>query len=388
MYCYPSHYNNYHRFKEGEKMKETIVPIIYNSLKQRLNCAFNVLPKPISVGFVVTYMCNSKCKLCNIWKKYKEEPDLRSKELDLEQIRNIFVYNRDFLKNVRGVLIGGGEPFLRRDLSMIIKIIHENMPKAKIGIATNGLNPKSIIKVVENITEFVPIVISVSIDGLNETNDNLRGKKGAFKQAIGLIEELSTHNNVDLGISFTISPQNYKELIDVYELSKSLDVFFTCRSVHLSEFYSNIENRYEFNENSIEEIKKMILYICADLYHHKSFSYASFYSFFFSNIPSYIIQPHKMIIPCYSGSYSFVLDPYGDVFSCLFIDKKLGNLTKQSLKEIWSSEDAWAIRKEIEKGKCPNCWTECEISKNIKFDLFNLVKWSIKYYIKTKRSMI
>ena len=52
------------------------------------------------------------------------------------------------------------------------------------------------------------------------------------------------------------------------------------------------------------------------------------------------------------------LYPNGDVPTCQFNSKKVGNLRRQSFEEIWYGE---AIKPQREwVSKCSGCWAECE----------------------------
>lgn len=50
----------------------------------------NLLNYPYKLSFAITYMCNGRCKICGIWKKYKEKPSKIKEELSLEEIERIF----------------------------------------------------------------------------------------------------------------------------------------------------------------------------------------------------------------------------------------------------------------------------------------------------------
>ncbi|MDQ7826775.1 MAG: radical SAM protein [Candidatus Eremiobacteraeota bacterium] len=69
---------------------------------------------PVYVHYGVTHRCNLTCRMCGLWKTAK-----RSLELPLERIRKMA---RNFGSlGVSFISLGGGEPFMRDDLPMIIK---------------------------------------------------------------------------------------------------------------------------------------------------------------------------------------------------------------------------------------------------------------------------
>jgi len=68
-------------------------------------------------NLAITYRCDSRCTTCNIWKIQNHQKD----ELTLGEIDSFFKENREFLKDVESIQITGGEPYLREDLTEIIK---------------------------------------------------------------------------------------------------------------------------------------------------------------------------------------------------------------------------------------------------------------------------
>jgi len=316
-------------------------------------------------------------------------PDLSSTELNLSQIHEFFSKNRSFLKDVRDLFVSGGEPFLRKDIGDVLRIIHEILPRARIMIATNGFDTERIVGVMNEILEDVTIhAIAVPLDGLSKTHNALRGVNGAFERVIrtvNALSELRKNHNFKLLISFTIAPSNYTELLDVFTLSQELNTLFICRSVHSSFFYRNVGDSYQFKPKAIGEIREMLSEIantCRKNY--MSTLEWRFACFYLSKIISYLNHPSKLVMPCFSGAYSLIIDPYGFVYPCLLMNDQLGDVKRSPLKEILSSREARAIRKKIEKGSCPNCWMDCYSFMNIKLDLVQFSKWTLESILKER----
>jgi len=93
-----------------------------------------VAPKPedfFFLTFAITYRCNSKCTMCNIWRKYQEDPQRSGEELSAQEIGNIF-RRSEILKKTRIFIIAGGEPFLKNDFNDIVLLFNELSPAASI----------------------------------------------------------------------------------------------------------------------------------------------------------------------------------------------------------------------------------------------------------------
>ena len=85
-----------------------------------------------------------------------------------------------------------------------------------------------------------------------------------------------------------------------------------------------------------------------------------FYDYYLNHIPRFLADPHRQVLPCSAGRLSAFVDPYGNVQPCSMWNKVIGNLKSSSFREIWTSPEKIAVRKEVIKEACPNCWTPCE----------------------------
>lgn len=144
--------------------------------------------------FDLTENCNLKCIHCYHFKKapiagFKEE------SLDAWKERMLDL----FKKGIRNVLLAGGEPALRMDVLMLANEIFPT-----VYVITNGL-----IKIPENFRH----TIFLSIDGMEKTNDRIRGE-GTFSKIIA-----NYRNDRRVIINMTLMKENYKELENVVKLS-------------------------------------------------------------------------------------------------------------------------------------------------------------------------
>ena len=92
----------------------------------------------------------------------------------------------------------------------------------------------------------------------------------------------------------------------------------------------------------------------------------------------YVRKGGTRSLPCSAASNSFFLDPIGDVYPCIIMDAKLGNIREESLTEIWLSDEAEKIREQIRRGRCPSCWVECEAYRDIKRNRWGLAATALK----------
>ncbi|MCD6283649.1 radical SAM protein, partial [bacterium] len=173
----------------------------------------------------VTYRCNSRCRMCDIWKK---NPGIEN-ELQLSDYYKL----PQTLKNVN---ISGGEPFLKENLEEIIEAINKTCNFPKIIISTNGLLPEIITEKTRKILKLQKnnIGIAVSIDGIGENHNRIRGIDNAFDKAIETLVSLKKLKVKNLKIAFTAGDYNINQLKKVYQLSRKLNVEFSLAVVHSS----------------------------------------------------------------------------------------------------------------------------------------------------------
>lgn len=153
----------------------------------------------------ITNRCENNCKHCY----FREIPSLADIKLD-ECIRFILSCKELALKTKRRLKIDfiGGDPLLYPHISELTKLCRRE--KIRYGLKCN---PNEIVKNWANVEEIVLNCddIMLSIDGLKETNDRIRGS-GSFQLTLKAIEILKQKNKI-VRIHFTASKTNCREII-------------------------------------------------------------------------------------------------------------------------------------------------------------------------------
>ena len=142
---------------------------------------------PLYLVLFVTDRCNARCKHC-LLADGVHKPD-KSSELTLEEIEVLSKKMDPLLF----LLPTGGEPFLRDDLGEIIKLFYKNNRVQNVGIPTNGFFTEKIVRIIKDILETCPnldLGVDVSIDGVREKHDEIRGVRGLFDNAVRTFNEL------------------------------------------------------------------------------------------------------------------------------------------------------------------------------------------------------
>jgi radical SAM family uncharacterized protein len=171
---------------------------------------------PLFCGHKLTYNCNLKCKMCPFWKRASNDSGSKREKAILRQIYN---------SGACGIAFEGGEPLLRNDLVEILAF-SRSLP-LHTSLVTNGTLLESKIN---EIAPYINGVVYVSLDGLEETHDTIRGVSGCFRKAVRGI--IASREKVSVTINTTIMAENIHEIEDLVKLAKELDIRISVAVAH------------------------------------------------------------------------------------------------------------------------------------------------------------
>lgn len=306
----------------------------------------------------VTYQCNSRCTMCNIWQIDYTDGLLRAQELTVADLERIFA-DEALFRHVTDIGLTGGEPMLHPQLADIARFYLGRFPHASVSINTNALQPEKSVKTLKAILngENRPerFRVSFSLDGIDGIHDQIRGIPGNFKKVLKSLKLVrEAVSGIELAFTMTVLPGNYDQITRVWELASEEGVGFSFSFPQTSgSFYHNVEKQFRFDPAMLAAVEKQVLYIQK---HSPSFN-----NFYYDGMVAYERNPHE-VVRCYAGRNSFFLDPTGNVYSCILLDKPFGNVKEHPFREVWEGEQAEAVRQWIWKTHC-NCWgCESEVS--------------------------
>jgi len=184
--------------------------------------------------FELTYQCNQKCVMCNIWNRYKLNPLLKKEELSFNEIKR-FVENSGYLKKIKLVIFSGGEPFLRDDDDIVdlCGFFSNHYRNISVGILSNLFHTHLTMQKLQEINDLYhpsDLWIGSSLDGLSENHDEIRGVNGAFKALLNTIQAIKAKlQNVRICLNFTLTTRNYGELLPTFRFAKELGSDFSAQ---------------------------------------------------------------------------------------------------------------------------------------------------------------
>ena len=347
-----------------KKISRFIVKLLNNIriiLIQLTNNIKNMLKKkliPRDATVAITYACNSRCQMCNIW-QIKNPPLLSLKAVD------------NLSPALKYINLTGGEPFLHPRIVDIVKTIKGNNPHVQIIISTNGLATELIRKTMAQIYKIdKKIGIRVSIDGLKETHNKIRGVDNMFDKAMGTVKALREIGIKNLGISFTIMENNASEIKDIYNLAKKEKLQLALALVQNSDIYfSKKTNKI----NTVSRVASGLDYIIKQelsSWHPKKWARA-FYDY---GLKLYALKKERLL-PSGAGFDSLFIDPNGKVYPSNLINLEIGDIKKDRLDAIWQSAKAGEVREKIKKENIQESWIICTIRGEMKKKIYKVLSW-------------
>ncbi|MEO0224682.1 MAG: radical SAM protein [candidate division WOR-3 bacterium] len=319
----------------------------------------------MEAAIITTYRCINRCVMCNIW-KYPTSIEEEFKPEVLNKLPKLNFAN-----------ITGGEPMLRDDIEDIVAILTK---KAKrVVISTNGYFTEKIVNLAKKFKN-KNFGVRISIEGLPAANDELRGLKDCFDHGLRTLLELHRIGLKDIGFGITVSDRNAKDMLELYELARAMNVEFATACVHNSYYFHKWDNKITKKEEVIKCFEELI----NELLKTKRIK-NWFRAYFNFGLVNYV-KGNSRLLACGAGSDMFFLDPFGNVRPCNGLDEasennSMGNLNTQSFEEIWNSKKAKMIREMVKN--CPkNCWMIGTASPAIKKNLFKVLVWVVKNKIK------
>ncbi|HEX9664510.1 MAG TPA: radical SAM protein [Patescibacteria group bacterium] len=308
-----------------------------------------------------TYICNSRCIMCNIW-QIKDQPTLTLADY------------RKLPKTLKYINISGGEAFMHPEIVEIVRVTAETCHQAKLTISTNGFSTDLILDRMKQILEFAPeIGVSISLDGIGEKQYEVRRIPDGYEKIMRTFKGLQKLGiaNSRLRLAFTAGDYNIEHLSKVYDLTRELGIEMTLAAVH------NSDNYFMIATNKItrfDEFKKEFDYVIKQ--ELKTFKPKRWLRAYFTYGLYKFVTTGKRILPYMAGRNSFYLDPDGWVFSTTVATKRMGNLKEfNSLEDLMDASQAQEVLANDTEG---HNWMICTTRAAMKSHPFRVGFWILK----------
>ncbi len=291
-------------------------------------------------------------------------------ELSLDEYEKIS--KKIKLINILG--ISGGEPFLRDDLSEIIKILYKNCNPLVVDLPTNSYFTDRVVKQVDSIASYcreMIVDIQLSIDGPEDIHNEIRGLKDGYKRLKETYKALlplkKRFKNLRVKACVVYSHYNQDHIEELFHI---LDRDFK----ELDRVVFSVTHGSVSNKESLDFDWNRYFAICEQIRQTATVkSPKDFHSILTlalrmikNDYLKEVLKEKDFYKQCGAGKKVIVINETGKVFPCEPIWHSVGELRENNydLNKILFSDEMREFNKKITREKC-TCYWGLPISNNL-----------------------
>lgn len=305
--------------------------------------------RPLAASLKLTENCQAKCVTCNYWQTRWDD--------GLDTDKAVAVINRLGKFGIRYLRFTGGEPLLRRDLFQIMQKADLRQFE-RVTLQTNGL----LLKKLHNEINASPITkVAVSIDGLEASNDEIRGIRGYFRLAM---EGIRLLKGKQVNIVATLNGRSAGELEGLAEESAKVGAGFT---------YNILDDRsYFLRHTSTSDLwpdrgqTATIMTFLRDKMKRPAYE--------LDYVDKYFSRENPAEPPCVLGFLEVFVVSNGDVLAGCYVLKPVGNVLREDFEELIGSVRYRQACVGMVRRECPGC--TCGINTSLAFKNAAAFPWT------------
>lgn len=325
------------------------------------------LPKMIT--FEVTQRCNCRCEMCRFWSDDSSCADFN--EMSLDNLKEtVLKVKQVYKKNDQKLFFGitGGEAFLRKDIIDFFRFL--NKQDIEYDVITNFSIPN--LEQVKKFADCKPNSLNVSLDGIGETHNSVRGKdifdkvfenmkyfqklqpnipikinSTINKRAINKLEKM-LYFTMENGFELNFQHLNFVTSELLVQQKKFEKKFFGHSFFHEPTLYNLTKDEVLTLEKKVKEIKKI-----ADENNY----HVTFLPELDKNLENWYLNPNDPITDAKCDPSRLRIKPNGELVHCERFS--YGNLLNGDIVEMINSAEANKFKDIIEKNNMPFCSRCC-----------------------------
>ena len=207
----------------------------------------------------------------------------------------------------------------------------------------------------------VGIDIGISLDGVDQEHDRIRGVKGNFEKVDKLITDIlelrkEAPNYINVAIGTTLVDETIENYNSVRDYATSRGLTHVVAWYNNAEYYGAIPKEKELHK---QEVKEIVESLPKTLTNRKWSKW---------------LDGKPIKFDCFALYTFALLRSNGNIAPCLtYASKSIGNVREESPTEIWKSERAKRIRRELVK-PCKGCLNDWATNWSFQSSVFPYLK--------------
>ncbi len=171
--------------------------------------------RPILIFWEMTKACLLKCRHC----RAEAIPEPLPGELSTEEGKELIDRIRGFGEPYPVLILTGGDPLMREDLEEILR--YATKSGLRVGIAPAVT--ERLLNSLDMLSRYGIRFISISLDGMRETHDYIRGIRGHFETTLEVLRRLTNGDWIPQ-VNTLVSKESVLDLPDVANLLMGMGV--------------------------------------------------------------------------------------------------------------------------------------------------------------------
>ncbi len=307
---------------------------------------------PRAAHVVPTWRCDGQCTMCDNWKRAEQWEELTTAQWD-EAARR--------LRCLDIVKIIGGEPFVREDLAEICESFRRHAKPYILQITTAGHRTEAIVEFL--MRRGAPdLNLRISLDGMEKSYARVRDKPDVFQSVLETLKAcaaLSKEKGFSVGANYGMTDDTVDELPEAVAFCRDLGIDLVP-GINFSPFLHHVED-WSKVEHKIVQVKD------TDKVRRAYEKWKMGYRGGLSRFAKLFLQRSNRDIAtrrlageppqrfrCREVRNLAYVMPNGDMAVCGLRYDAIGNLTQNTVEEIWCSKRADELRRMVDA--CTGCY--------------------------------
>ncbi|HWO46312.1 MAG TPA: radical SAM protein [Methylomirabilota bacterium] len=283
-----------------------------------------IRPIPIAVTYEVTWLCNLACGYCD------RHTPMRN-EMNHEQI---FEALEEFIGlGMSQIHLDGGDPLTHKHIDEIVEWLVKK--KMVVSMNTNGILVPKKVDTIRKLS-----LVKISLDGLKEDHDSMRGA-GSFDKAIAGAKS-AQDAGVKVEFTCTVGTHNAHSIEAVVEIAEGLGTSVVFQPA-LNSLFNNTDRDGSAWQPDVQTIRAVFARIEQIKRRSKAVGNG------WSSLIHFRKFPVETKPPCAAGSVLATMDPEGVLFQCGQVNRsdRSNNVVKLGVS---------AAFKNLSRDGCGQCW--------------------------------
>jgi AdoMet-dependent heme synthase len=304
------------------------------------------VPSPPFLILFINSICNMRCEHCFYWKQLNQRDDL-----SLEEI----VALSEELGPIENLNLSGGEPFLRKQFDAICRQFIRRNGVKEIYVPSNAWFTDKMVRMIRSVLEEPSLklfAVEISLDGMPAFHDGFRKAPNSFRKAMETYDALAALQREDPRLQIhAISVATEQNMGEIRQLTTFL--FDRCPQMthHNLAIIRGERKNPTLQGPALQEYRDLYAYIRRLWSPREEARYGSLAEPMLQWAKLKSAEQERQFVACRAGVLSAVIHANGDVGVC---EQRppIGNLRKNSFREIWHSHHAKDIRRSIAAKEC------------------------------------